>query len=446
MSKQVSPLQKSIIAKPHTPVYRMHRYFARRPYSVFAELINHYSNAGDIVLDPFCGGGVTLVEGVLQGRNVIGFDINPLATFITRMQLKNVDLTELKGALEKVMKEYKREMNQLFCTSCDSCGLDAEVNWFEYSAETRCNNCGTAFLISESQKSKVGTWVCPNPSCKSFVRFSPRADTKYALINLYYSCTSCGHLHLRNPNRKDMASYHALKSKLTKAEASGLSIPNIDFPDCNMQRESALFKKGIFKFRQFFTDRHLLALAKLKAIIIKQDSPLREWLLFVFSSTLRYTNRMVTRNTQWRGNRPFEWAKPGFWLPPVHLEANVLREFERRGNAIIRGKKDYLTRFSARVPKEHSTPKDAINSGGYSFFVGTSSSTELPLKENSIDVIITDPPYGSYVQYADLCNFWSVWLPEIDGLGDVINTDEEAVIARKKFPGAKMLLTTKLSY
>ncbi len=59
----------------------MHRYFARRPWSVFRELIAHYSNPGSIILDPFCGGGVTVVEGLRLGRKVIGVDINPLATF-----------------------------------------------------------------------------------------------------------------------------------------------------------------------------------------------------------------------------------------------------------------------------------------------------------------------------------------------------------------------------
>ena len=79
----LKPIDHAVVAKPHTPVYKMHRYFARRPWSVFRSLVEHYSNPGSIVLDPFCGGGVTVVEGLRLGRKVIGVDINPLATFIS---------------------------------------------------------------------------------------------------------------------------------------------------------------------------------------------------------------------------------------------------------------------------------------------------------------------------------------------------------------------------
>jgi DNA modification methylase len=53
----------------------MHRYFARRPHNVFARLIEHYSDVGDVVFDPFAGGGVTLVEGIARNRRVIGLAV-----------------------------------------------------------------------------------------------------------------------------------------------------------------------------------------------------------------------------------------------------------------------------------------------------------------------------------------------------------------------------------
>ena len=42
-------------------------------------LILRYSKEKDLVLDPMCGCGTTLVECKLTGRNAIGFDINPCA-------------------------------------------------------------------------------------------------------------------------------------------------------------------------------------------------------------------------------------------------------------------------------------------------------------------------------------------------------------------------------
>ncbi|MBC8181561.1 site-specific DNA-methyltransferase [candidate division KSB1 bacterium] len=38
------------------------------------------------ILDPFCGSGTTLVEGVLAGHNVIGIDIDPLSILISKVK------------------------------------------------------------------------------------------------------------------------------------------------------------------------------------------------------------------------------------------------------------------------------------------------------------------------------------------------------------------------
>ena len=77
-----------IEAKAHTPPYKIHRYFARRPWNVFSQLIETYSKPADIILDPFCGGGVTIYEGLKSGRKVIGFDLNPLSIFIVKNMIK----------------------------------------------------------------------------------------------------------------------------------------------------------------------------------------------------------------------------------------------------------------------------------------------------------------------------------------------------------------------
>jgi DNA methylase len=48
--------------------------------------IETFSKPGDVVLDPFMGGGTTLVEALATGRDAIGSDINSLAHFVTRVK------------------------------------------------------------------------------------------------------------------------------------------------------------------------------------------------------------------------------------------------------------------------------------------------------------------------------------------------------------------------
>src|SRR5881396_3028876 len=62
--------------------YGVHPYFTRRPANVVKAYIERYSQAGDVVLDPFGGTGVTAIEAFLLGRNAIQNDLNPFANFI----------------------------------------------------------------------------------------------------------------------------------------------------------------------------------------------------------------------------------------------------------------------------------------------------------------------------------------------------------------------------
>ena len=54
---------------------------------------------GDYVLDPFMGGGTTVVEAAAAGRHVVGSDLNELSSFVTRVKttpLSEQDIGEIR--------------------------------------------------------------------------------------------------------------------------------------------------------------------------------------------------------------------------------------------------------------------------------------------------------------------------------------------------------------
>lgn len=62
----------------------MYRYPAAAPPDLIREIVETYTEPGDLVLDPFVGGGTTLVEALAQGRRAVGTDANTLAIFVAR--------------------------------------------------------------------------------------------------------------------------------------------------------------------------------------------------------------------------------------------------------------------------------------------------------------------------------------------------------------------------
>jgi len=110
------------------PIYQMHKWFARRASCVFraillgalkpavgpdgkptdlmAEFYKDHSHDLDtedqVILDPFMGGGTTVVEALRLGCRVIGIDLNPVAWFIVKSEVEPVDLDELKAAYERL--------------------------------------------------------------------------------------------------------------------------------------------------------------------------------------------------------------------------------------------------------------------------------------------------------------------------------------------------------
>ncbi len=90
----------------------LHSYAAKCPPQLVQAGIERYSKIGDLVLDPMVGSGTTAVEGILHSRNVIGFDIDPLACLITRVKTRYIhDESIVHGyglVRNKVMKDIEK--------------------------------------------------------------------------------------------------------------------------------------------------------------------------------------------------------------------------------------------------------------------------------------------------------------------------------------------------
>jgi len=88
-----------LAARDEAPVsgytHNFYRYPARFSPKFVRAIIDAFTEPGDFVLDPFMGGGTTLVEALAQGRNAIGVDISSLAVFVSQVKTMLLSPEEL---------------------------------------------------------------------------------------------------------------------------------------------------------------------------------------------------------------------------------------------------------------------------------------------------------------------------------------------------------------
>ena len=102
------------IAESYTGIYGMHKYWSKKPYNVIRDFILRYTNRGEIVIDPFCGSGISIAESIFTGRKAIGIDINPAAIFITKHKINKLPTKLIQEEFSRLESEIKDKINSFY--------------------------------------------------------------------------------------------------------------------------------------------------------------------------------------------------------------------------------------------------------------------------------------------------------------------------------------------
>ena len=430
---------KPVKAKRHTPPYLIHRYFARRPWNVFEELIKTYTDKNDIILDPMMGGGVSIYEGLKNKRRVIGCDLNPLSTFIVNNMVKNdVDLKKLEAAAYGIIRYLNILYGESNTVKCE-CGHETNIDWFEATYQVKCPSCGKKTLLSNENKEKRARYNCENPTCKKYKEkeglIKPKNTERLGRTRLkrIHECEFCGERkkHVITEDERNEIKKHVnrIEDKVENKEKRPPSNTKIPL-NWDRQHEDYLEEKNITHFSDFFTKRNLFLnyLLRDKIEDYRESSEVYKLLRFIHSDSLRRTNVMTFTNENWNSGRPNAWAKHAYWIPSQFCEVDVrkafMKSYKRIKKAIEFNKEKNYTLKKGKCISD-------ILQGKSNFFVKTASIEELNLPRKSIDHIITDPPYGSNVQYLELSHFWYVWNKDMYDVNEP-EFEKEAVANRKR--------------
>ena len=91
----------------------MHRFPAKYIPQIPGWVMDQFADTDDVVLDPFCGSGTTLVEGLLRTRKSIGVDCDPLACMISRAKTTAVNPARIQGLGSELRQSWTQPATQL---------------------------------------------------------------------------------------------------------------------------------------------------------------------------------------------------------------------------------------------------------------------------------------------------------------------------------------------
>jgi len=366
----------ALVAKSHTPMYLMHKYWARKPHNVVAEYIKHYSREGEIVLDPFAGSGVTAIEALKLGRKAVAVDLGPMAIFITRMTGMPLDLDKAAAAFNQIKDGCAEQIKELYKTKCGKCNNEAII------------------LATVWKRDEAGP------------------------VEIRYYCENCKARNVKDVDKNDLALLKEIEQR---------EIPYW-YPKKRLYYNSNPFikKEKTETIPDLFTKRNLLALSILFNEIDRiTDKKIKEVFRFSFTSL----SHLASKLTPVRPTRPFSsfWAMHSYWIPPINMESNVWMLFESAVLAkqgIIKGK----TESNKEIKKFREAKKFEDLSDKANIFIKTYNALELKeiIPPNSVDYVFTDPPYGGAVQYFELSTLWASWL------GMELNYNEEITVNQQQ--------------
>lgn len=412
---EVNPSVGSISATKRTAVYGLHSYDSKKPPEALQVYIKHFTKPGDLVLDPFVGSGMTAVAALRLGRKCIAIDASPLATFITSNYCMPVSSQRVAEAAKRAIARAQQQVGDIYKTVCARCGSSASIYFTVHSQTYQCKRCLSIVTLVDAldssnadQESSQGAFKARCPVCALRGLNEPISNRQkrlgYVPVMIEYECSCIGNERAtRCHNDSDESELHLFRSvdvphieDAEKAEITNwyptrrmMNCPNDEGPWGKLWRP---YHGEIRRVDQFFTHRNLMALAALLAAIDEEeDTQCSRALRFIFSAFVLTQSKLQRYHP---GSTFPNMIAPGLlYVAPMIKEYNVFQWFAGKVRSAKRG-------FDELVDIDPSQ-----------LILSTQSATSLAIiPSNSIDYILTDPPYSGKIQYGELNFIQEAWL------------------------------------
>lgn len=358
---KIEELKKSIdstIATNKNSLYDSMLYWSQKPYNICDLILEKFSKENDIILDPFMGSGVTIIESLNKkfSRNAIGIDINETPIFLCDTVLKKYDLKSFNNIIANV-KEKISKIEEVYYTKCTCGNKNAIIKKILYDRE-------------------------PN----------------LILKELTYSC-SCSKKDLTKlADEEDF-----LKFKKDREINNLVNLKLLENSKIAVKENEHI--KDKFSNRSFYVLDYIY-----KVINEEQDFDTKIILNYAYSAII-HKSKIVDKkmSSQWP-----------LWIPKTDcLERNIIELFFKSIDKTILALK--YAEENYYVGNKVDT-YNKLSSNNYLLLKnGIQNIDDSVIPDNSVDLVITDPPYLGQVAYSEYMQLYETFLnTKIDFKNEIV--------------------------
>ena len=222
-------------------------YATQKPLSLYQRMIKASSKEGDIVLDPFCGGGTTLDAAQAHKRNWIGIDISVLALDPIKHRLK--DRYGLEPSKDYEIEGYPSNMQDLRKLGQDKTRQDEIAHWTVTRLGLVPSKDADSILWTPSDKEKsdvriLADFKAGKPTLKQIHAFRKSVEGNKADIGIFITFDTI------------TTQMREIAESMPKFEYKGLTYPRlqfVQFTDAYFENPDTIYNEveypGVWHFR-----------------------------------------------------------------------------------------------------------------------------------------------------------------------------------------------------
>jgi Adenine-specific DNA methylase len=351
---------RTLIPTSKNPVYNTHLYWSQKSFNVIDTLINNLSTEGDVIFDPFMGSGVTILEAVQNKMNRIG--IGSDVNEMSKFITGNILRDIPQSDLELLFNNFNEKLESLlpyYTTTCPKCAENGIISKVVFDKPNRTINTFTIKAIS-------------------------------------FNCPHCGK-QIKEANNEDYA-------KFTKTTCDRF-VPNL-----KLMQNSKIAIGVSDTISDIFTPRNFSVLNEIVEYI--NNSEERNILNYLLMSILHLAKITDTHsNSQWP-----------LWIPKTNcVEKNIIDLLQRKMKNLIKAQEYIKSNYSNSQIVESF--KELTKNDALVLTKGSQFITQEEVPDDSISLIITDPPYMDQVLYSEYMQLYNPFI------GINFNIEDEIIVS-----------------